>query len=432
MKKQATSTPAPAKAASAKTAVKSANLGEPVQPPVEQEGAAKSTGEAAQPLRFAHPFFTTTPKDSRAAVAGVGSSLTDHIKANLGPIPAPSRTTPFALAEIIGKTGSDAIAASGSIRFHTAGDTGRGADTPQGTVADCMTQDFDIAHPAKSPAFFFHLGDVIYGANKNERYRSEFYEPYVHYPGKIVAIPGNHDGEVFAGTDPVSLEAFLANFCAPSQQVPAIAGTIFRETMNQPGVYYLLDAPFVQIVAMYSNAAENPGFISGAIPGSAQKDWLLKTLQGVATDRKAGKRKALLFATHHPPFTAGGHSPSTEMLADIDTVCNQAGVMPDLYLSGHAHSYQRYTRTVALQGKALQIPYVVAGTGGISDQTVPKATGQKTGDHTFVKSFMGYGYVLVEVSAKTIKGTVFQVDPVARSKKLFETFTVDLKKGTVA
>ncbi len=201
--------------------------------------------------------------------------------------------------------------------------------------------------------------------------------------------------------------------------------------MNQPGVYYLLDAPFLQIVALYSNAAENPGFISGPIPGQAQKTWLLNTLQGIAAQRKGGARKALVLATHHPPFTAGGHSPSTEMLADIDSVCQQAGIMPDLFLSGHSHSYQCSTRELTLAGRALQIPYLVVGTGGINDQAVPPATGQKAGDHTFVKSLKGYGYLLVEVSAASIHATMFAVDPNTHTRSKFEDFTVDLSRNTV-
>ena len=386
----------------------------------------------SQPSRFAHPFFTTTPQSQRVTVPGVGKQLLDHIKGKLEPIPAPTRTPLFTLAEIIGQESVQGIQSSGSISFHTVGDTGKGADTPQGAVAEAMQTDFDISKPDTSPAFFFHLGDVIYGPNKDQDYRPEFYEPYVHYPGKIVAIPGNHDGEVFAKTDPATLRAFLANFCAPSQVVPPIAGTIFRETMNQPGVYYLLDAPFVQIVALYSNAAENPGFISGAIPGQAQKTWLLSTLKTIAAARKTGSRKALVFATHHPPFTAGGHSPSTAMLSDIDSVCQQAGIMPDIHLSGHAHSYQRYTREVEFSGRALEIPYVVAGTGGINDQAVPTATGQKTGDHTFVKSLKGYGYLLIKVTAASIQATMYSVDPNTHVKSKFESFSVDLINNTVS
>jgi hypothetical protein len=403
------------------------------KPATKKTTIKKSTStKSSEPLRFAHPFFTTTPASQRTAVPGVGTQLLDYIQGNLQAIPAPTRTTPFTLAQIIGTQGAQQIEASGSIRFHTTGDTGHGSNTAQGAVADAMQTDFHITTPDISPAFFFHLGDVIYGPNKDQDYRPEFYEPYVHYPGKIVAIAGNHDGEVFPTTDPVTLRAFLANFCAPSQVVPPIAGTIFRQTMNQPGVYYLLDAPFMQIVALYSNAAENPGFISGSIPGQAQKTWLLKTLKAIAAERKAGTRKALIFATHHPPFTAGGHSPSTTMLAEIDSVCQQAGIQPDLFLSGHAHSYQRYTRELTANGKTLQIPYIVAGTGGIGSQPVPAATGQKTGDHTFVKSLKGYGYLLIEVSTVTIKGIMFAVDPNTHAKSTFDTFTVDLAHSTVA
>jgi Calcineurin-like phosphoesterase len=393
--------------------------------------ASKRIATPVQPLRFAHPFFTTTPPQDRATVPGVGKQLMDHIKGKLQPVPAPTRKPVFTLAEIIGTHGSSQIEQSGSICFHTVGDTGKGADSPQGAVAEAMAKDFDVSKPEKSPAFFFHLGDVLYGPNKDQDYRTEFYEPYVHYPGKIVAIPGNHDGEVFTKTDPASLRAFLENFCAPSQKVPAVAGTIYRQTMNQPGVYYLLDAPFVQIVALYSNTAENPGFISGDIPGSAQKTWLLSTLTSIAAARKNGKRKALVIATHHPPFTAGGHSPSTAMLGDIDSVCQQAGVMPDLFLSGHAHSYQRYTRKITFGGRTIQIPYVVAGTGGINDQAVPTATGQVNGDHTFVSSYKGYGYVHVTVDSTTINATMYAVDNNTNTRSVVESFKVYLKKNTV-
>ena len=382
-----------------------------------------------QPTRFAHPFFRTK---AAATADKSGATMIAHIQGKLNAIPPPSREPTFPLAAIIGQAGADEIAAASSIFFHTVGDTGRSANSPQGLVAQAMETDFDIAKPASSPAFFFHLGDVCYHPNKDAEYRPEFYEPYVHYPGKIVAIPGNHDGETFPTTDPVSLQAFLANFCAPSQIVPPIAGTIFRETMNQPGVFYLLDAPYVQIVALYSNSAENPGFISGAIPGDIQKQWLLTTLQGIAASRANGTRKALIIATHHPPFTAGGHSPSTDMLADIDGVCQQAGIMPDMHLAGHAHSYQRYTRAVTIAGKSMQIPYLVVGTGGIGDQAVPAATGQVTGDHTFVKSFQGYGYALVEVSATTITTTVFAVDQTTGKRTTFETFALDLKSSKVS
>jgi len=389
-----------------------------------------------QPFRFAHPFYTTTPASARAPVPGVGTQLLNYIQGNLQPIPAAKRTPTMALADVIGARGATDIANSGSISFHAVGDTGKSANSPQGAVAEAMATDFNISKPATSPAFFFHLGDVIYGPNKDTAYRQEFYEPYVHYPGKIIAIPGNHDGEVFPKTDPTTCKAFQTYFCAASQTVPPIAGSIFRQTMNQPAVYWLLDAPYLQIVGLYSNAAENPGFISGTIPGQAQKTWLLATLKTLAQQRKSGPRKALVFATHHPPFSAGGHTGSTQMLADIDGVCQQAGIMPDLYLSGHAHSYQRYTRQPASH-PGLQIPYIVAGTGGINDQAIVAANGQVSGDHTFVKSLQGYGYLLINVAspdraaAATLTVTMFQVEPTSNKKTQYDQVTVNLATGKV-
>jgi hypothetical protein len=48
------------------------------------------------------------------------------------------------------------------------------------------------------------------------------------------------------------------------------------------------------------------------------------------------------------------------MLAQIDAVCEEAGVWPHAVLSGHAHNYQRFTRG----RRETQIPYIIAGNGG--------------------------------------------------------------------
>src|SRR5258707_11004033 len=48
------------------------------------------------------------------------------------------------------------------------------------------------------------------------------------------------------------------------------------------------------------------------------------------------------------------------MLKDIDTACANAGVWPHAILSGHAHNYQRFTRSLDNR----ETPFVVAGNGG--------------------------------------------------------------------
>src|SRR5262245_34214504 len=219
--------------------------------------------------RFAFPFFTPTPPEQRPIDPKTGTRrMSQFATAKLGPITPPSREPVMDLSEIIGQPGVDEIKAAAAIRFHAVGDTGRpgGDASEQGHIADRMKEDYDPAAGGRNPALFIHLGDVIYGHDKTKLYRDEFYRPYTTYPGKIIAIPGNHDGETFAQTDPTPLKAFLDNFCAPTATVPAIASgvRIFRETMTQPGVYWLLSAPFVNIIGLYSNIAEGPGSILGA------------------------------------------------------------------------------------------------------------------------------------------------------------------------
>jgi hypothetical protein len=332
------------------------------------------------------------------------------------------------LADIIGAEGVNEIQQVGAIKFHVIGDTGRpgGDNTPQEEVVDAMTKDYDASAQGHNPALLLHLGDVIYGPDKAKLYRDEFYRPYMKYPGKIIAIPGNHDGETFKGTDPVSLQEFRNNFCAPSATVPSIAGDvrIFRETMTQPGVYWLLTTPFVNIIGLYSNIAEGPGNLLGANGDDRQVKWLTDTLSGLQ-----GNKKALVIATHHPPYSSGGHSPSKEMLAQLDKICNDAKVVPHAMLAGHAHNYQRYTRTTTLAGGQVQIPYIVDGCGGHAASAVPAATGQHSGETVFLKSLKGYGYVLMTATATQLTLQMFETTNGVKNP--YDKVTVDVASHRV-
>jgi hypothetical protein len=102
-----------------------------------------------------------------------------------------------------------------------------------------------------------------------------------------------------------------------------------------------------------------------------QLAFLTAQLQNIKAQKYAG---AVLIAVHHPPFcydppsSAGGgggnHSSSVTMLREIDTICKAQGVYPHAFLSGHAHNYQRYTRTVNWGGKNFTVPFIVCGDGG--------------------------------------------------------------------
>jgi hypothetical protein len=378
-------------------------------------------------LRYAHPFFTSTPPALRSvSVRTQTARMSQWTAGQVGPIPPPRQPNTIALADIIGAAGVEEIQNAGAIRFHAVGDTGRDkGGSEQHDVAMEMTNDYHPDAGGNNPAFFLHLGDAIYGTHKDLLYRDQYYSPYKNYPGKIIAIAGNHDGETFPGTDPKPCGAFLANFCVTAAGVPPIAQGvgIFRETMTEPGVYWLLDAPFAQIVGLYSNVVDGPGYLTGAANDHSQITWLNATLATLATQRRQN-RKALIVAVHHPPFSAGGHSGSPEVLSVLDAACKQAGIMPDAVLSGHAHNYQRYTRRVNLTGRPVEIPFVVAGCGGHNDLPVPMATGQVDGDHTYEKALRGYGYVTVTVSPQRL--TIDTTQVTASGSAPFDTVSVDL------
>lgn len=82
-----------------------------------------------------------------------------------------------------------------------------------------MAADLKLDDSAGSPAFFLQLGDVIYFNNTDPGYLDQFYQPYKPYPGKIIAIAGNHDGEVKGGNQASTLLAFKKNFCPPQPTV---------------------------------------------------------------------------------------------------------------------------------------------------------------------------------------------------------------------
>lgn len=397
----------------------------------------KSASAKLKVLRFAHPFFTDTPPSSRPNIPGVGKRMLDFIATNLLPFPDPQRDPVMLLDEIIGAAGVQQIETAGSITFHAVGDTGHENGQMQEFVANAMTLDYDINHPEKSPAFLLHLGDVIYYDNTDKGYQAQFYVPYKRYPGKILAIPGNHDGEIFKydGTptgQKTSLAAYWRNFCQPKPGVPPDAGTIYREMISQPGAYWHLDAPFVDIVALYSNIGEGPGFISVAtIGGIKQTDWLTNTLKDIKAKRVKGIRKALLIVVHHPPFSDGGHSSSVEMLIDIDACCNLAGIYPDAVLAAHSHNYQRFTRLLTAGGIKYQTPYYVVGTGGRGTGPVKNATGALEGDHSFDASYVGYGYLTVTASLKQVSFFFTQVDLAGAKKGFDKKITVDLATNKI-
>ena len=299
--------------------------------------------------------------------------------------------------------------------------------------------DFTENDPAQLPSFLFHLGDVIYNFGEAAYYYDQFYDPYREYPAPIVALAGNHDGMVSPFSSTPTLDAFLRNFCAPDFVVTPEAGGLDRTAQIQPGVYFTFEAPFVRVIALYSNTLEDPGVISsqgGKFPQvtDVQLDYLRAALKRVASEKFAG---ALIIAHHHPAYTAGAkHGWSPLLTANIDAICAETGVWPHAVLSAHAHNYQRFTRT----HEAMQIPYIIAGGGrhglarlttrggvALRAPTPVQAAGKGT-DLVVLESYddTHYGYLRIAATASQLRIEYHPAADGGTAKTPDDFVTVDL------
>jgi hypothetical protein len=412
----------------------------------DQGAAALDNPVFAQPQPTPDPTtFEVRHGSDNAAYKQIDTLNREH-KLDAIPFDAP-RGLPeprLTMAEIYGGTGdalTQTVTKSGQLVFHCVGDSGstRGPES-QNLVADKMTADFADSQPADRPQFFFHLGDVIYSFGEAQYYYDQFYDPYRDYPAPIFALAGNHDGMVSPLTPNVkSLAAWLENFCATDFEVTPEAGGLSRTAQIQPGVFYTFEAPFVRILCLYSNVLEDPGVIANATIGNSQLTYLAAALARVKSEKFAG---ALIIAHHHPAYTAGSqHGWSVAMLAQIDKACSDAGVWPHAVLSGHAHNYQRFTRT---HGKT-QIPYIVAGNGGHGLTKLSRSSSgalrtptqlhvPKGADAVVLESYDDgdYGYLRIVVTAAQLRIEYHPASDGAAMKTPDDSVTVDLARRVVA
>ena len=263
------------------------------------------------------------------------------------PLPAPRGPWPYRLelSDLLSDAANDGIAQAGHVRFHSVGDSGGFPDPePQQAVARAMVAELGGPDPVR---FFYHLGDVVYAYGEEENYAPQFFEPYAGYGAPIFAVPGNHDGDLEPDSRARSLEAFAKHFLAPDAvEAPS------RRAMRQPNVFWTLRHRWVTIVGLYTNVPD------GGRLAEDQVAWLVEEL------REAPGDAVLILALHHCLYSTDVIHGSNLALAELlDRAYEEAGRTPELVLSGHVHSYQRFSRR--LGGRV--IPHVVAGTGGVNN-----------------------------------------------------------------
>jgi hypothetical protein len=362
------------------------------------------------------------------------------------PLPPPNGPAPyrFDLSQLLPAEDVAKIAA-GTMVIHTVGDTGDYRDRgPQDFVAAMMTQDAATLPDNLKPAFYYHLGDVVYFAGDIDKYADNFYATYQDYPIFIVAIPGNHDCQPDDPSDgPVDptkypLDGFVQNFMSPDPTQPGSLKTgADRTQMDLPNVYWTFTTPLATIIGLFSNVGEEQAEFH-----QDQIDWFQSELKAADPD------KALIVAVHHPPFSGdtehSGSSVADQVLSAGFAAANR---YPDMVLSGHVHNYQRFTNVVQGPAGQLQIPYLVAGAGGYTklgtlvkiDGEPPKAPLTIGGGLTLEQYDQNdFGFLRLEIGKTQITGTYlaspysapYSGSPVTGD--VVDSFVLDLVKHTVS
>ena len=116
------------------------------------------------------------------------------------PIPPqfpPLRPTPFHmdLSEVVSAADMQQITSQKLMTLHCIGDSG-GVKRPEAQKLVAQGMEESLKNGGAKPAFCYHVGDVVCYNGEPVDYWAQYYELYEHYPLPIVAIPGDHDGEL--------------------------------------------------------------------------------------------------------------------------------------------------------------------------------------------------------------------------------------------
>ena len=267
------------------------------------------------------------------------------------PLPEPLGAYPYRLKAGIKTPSADKMI------FQVAGDTG-GLKSPafQRLIAEQMGK--QVSNSDEKPSFLYHVGDIVYHFGESDQYEKQFFTPYRDYPLPIFAIPGNHDSDVNPlNPNPyTSLAPFSSVFCGTEPRPVPFGTDPARKSGMQPHVYWTLQTPVANIIGLATNVPKY------GVVTEEQKQWFIEELKHAANEHQ---EKAILVALHHAPYSADfNHSSSLPMITFLESAFEEAGVYPDLVMSGHVHNYQRFSKSY--EGGKIT-PYIVCGAGGFDE-----------------------------------------------------------------
>jgi acid phosphatase type 7 len=367
--------------------------------------AIASKAVSARPGQIEALIARESGSAEAVSIGRVMERMAERARQSFQALPAPTGSSPYHLSldSVLAADDVTRIRDQNLLVFQTAGDTGGVNDSePQRRVVQCMLTDFDRVETSRRPAFFFHLGDVVYFKGEAREYYPQFYEPYEDYPAPIFALAGNHDGSGWENGR--SLDAFVRNFCATTPNLSADAMDITRDAMTQPNVYFTLETPLATIIGLYSNVPE------GGVIQADQLAWFTEELATAPHDR------ALFVAVHHPLYSLDDHHSGSQAMVDaFRRAVDDSGRIPDVVLTAHVHNYQRFTWRV----RGREIPLIVAGGGGYQNlHKIPKRHGHRletpfreAGSDATLEHYVDrrHGFLRIEVTNTTVTGKYYQV-----------------------
>ncbi len=249
-------------------------------------------------------------------------------------------------------------------RFGVIGDTA-GVEVPMRIAGRLAESDVD---------FVLHTGDVVYPSGAQKNYDDEFFIPFSRLVREAPILPtiGNHDAMTDRGAP------LLANFVMPVNE--ATGESRFFALRHANVLFVCLDV-------------ESSAF--GA--GSAQYEWLLRTLRGSEEPWK-------IVYFHAPPYSSA--SPNRVARLILSPLFERYGA--DVVFSGHEHLYERTHPIRDFVSTGPGVVYVTEGGGGAS--LTPEFHQQD--NSAYVSSRVGYVEVEIDgsrliLSAREPDGSVF-------------------------
>jgi hypothetical protein len=396
----------PAKSVPAKS-VSPTNTAAPAAPLIKQTAPHRGLQPGAVRSHIAS-------KNSQAHPGVSPLNPVSHRNISFQPLPRPLGFAPYhySLTDNFPDIATN-LATANKMVFHVLGDSGGVQDAEyQGQVADQMIAQL-VPGSATSPQFCYHVGDVVYFTGMKDDYYAQFYEPYAHYTPPILAIPGNHDGEVDDPTAQTSLDGWVAYFMQASPDVDPLSKDAPRVGLNLPNPYWTLITPFATFVGMYTNVPE------GGSVDSVQQQWF--TNEFATADPKL----PLIVALHHPIYSFDVfHSGSSRMADVLENAIRDTGRVPNLVLSGHVHDYQRIEKTIA---PGVPTPFIVTGNGGYHNlHAIHSANGSVAPDSGAVLKYgqpAAWGFMTLTIDSNTISGFTTEVTKAGQINKKADSFS---------